>query len=173
MTDLSLLHSTEFYQRRYQNFSTLVIYPILVLVIFLVGFSYVATKEIAITTAGELTPVSSSKGKNPISIKQEKAVQVTYYVDSSAYPTIKEGQKITFSLTDASGKKTILKGKVSQKSPIPQTQKGINYYKITARLILTDQQADQLTYGLQGKVSSILKKTTYFNDFTSRVFHKN
>jgi competence factor transport accessory protein ComB len=51
-----LLESAEFYHRRYRNFSTLVIVPILVFVIAAVLFAGFAPKESAIKSRGEVKP---------------------------------------------------------------------------------------------------------------------
>ncbi|MEW4353538.1 bacteriocin secretion accessory protein [Streptococcus pneumoniae] len=52
----NLFKSAEFYQRRYHNFATLLIIPLLLLVSFLVIFSLFAKKEVTITSRGEITP---------------------------------------------------------------------------------------------------------------------
>lgn len=57
--DKKLLSSSEFYRRRYQNFATLSVIPIALLVIYLIVFSMYATKEIVVTSTGELTPASN------------------------------------------------------------------------------------------------------------------
>lgn len=54
-----LFESTEFYQRRYGNFSVYLIIPTALLVIFLLFFSLVAKKEITIQSVGEILPQSS------------------------------------------------------------------------------------------------------------------
>ena len=57
--DKKLLSSSEFYRRRYQNFATLSVIPITLLMICLIVFSMYATKEIVVTSTGELTPASN------------------------------------------------------------------------------------------------------------------
>lgn len=52
----NLFKSAEFYQRRYHNFATLLIIPLILLVSFLVIFSLFAKKEITVTSRGEITP---------------------------------------------------------------------------------------------------------------------
>lgn len=54
--DKQLLESTEFYQRRYQNFSTLIIFPILLLIIFILIISFLGKKETVIKTNAEIVP---------------------------------------------------------------------------------------------------------------------
>ncbi|MDR2833224.1 MAG: bacteriocin secretion accessory protein [Streptococcaceae bacterium] len=51
-----LFESTEFYHKRYQNFSTIIILPIFFLFLFLVIFSMFAKKEITIKSTGEIVP---------------------------------------------------------------------------------------------------------------------
>lgn len=67
----NLFKSAEFYQRRYKNFSTLFIIPLMLLASFLLMFSLFAKKEITITSKGEITPKKviafiQSTSNNPI-----------------------------------------------------------------------------------------------------------
>lgn len=52
----NLFKSAEFYHRRYHNFSTLLILPLVALVLFLLLFSLFGKKEITLSTMGEITP---------------------------------------------------------------------------------------------------------------------
>ncbi|MGT2800001.1 bacteriocin secretion accessory protein [Streptococcus marmotae] len=52
----NLFKSAEFYQRRYHNFATLLIIPLILFVSFLVIFSLFAKKEVTVTSRGEITP---------------------------------------------------------------------------------------------------------------------
>lgn len=51
-----LLESAEFYHRRYRNFSTLIIFPVMIFVIAAIFFAGFATKETAIKSRGEIRP---------------------------------------------------------------------------------------------------------------------
>lgn len=56
MFDPRYLESSEFYQRRYRNFPTLIIVPIFLLVVFTVIFSLFAKREIVVKASGEIIP---------------------------------------------------------------------------------------------------------------------
>ena len=56
MFDKSELQSAEYYNRRYQNFSTLVIVPIFLFICFIVIFGVFTKKELVIKTVGQLEP---------------------------------------------------------------------------------------------------------------------
>lgn len=51
----NLFRSVEFYQRRYHNYATVLIIPLSLLFTFILIFSLVATKEITVTSQGEIT----------------------------------------------------------------------------------------------------------------------
>lgn len=51
-----LFKSAEFYQRRYHNFATLLIVPLVLLLSFLIIFSLFAQKEVTVISRGEITP---------------------------------------------------------------------------------------------------------------------
>jgi competence factor transport accessory protein ComB len=55
--DKRLFESSEFYTRRYNNFSTMVILPIFLLVMLLIGFCFYGKREMTIKTIGEIQPV--------------------------------------------------------------------------------------------------------------------
>ena len=48
----NLFKSTEFYRRRYHNFATLLILPLILLILFLVIFSLIAKKEVTVIAQG-------------------------------------------------------------------------------------------------------------------------
>ncbi len=67
----NLFKSAEFYQRRYHNFATLLIVPLVLLVSFLLIFSLLAKKEVTVTSQGEIAPTKviasiQSTSNNPI-----------------------------------------------------------------------------------------------------------
>lgn len=57
--DITQLESAEFCRRRYDNFSTLIIMPIFAIVIAALLFSLIGTREITVTSTGEIMPASS------------------------------------------------------------------------------------------------------------------
>ena len=50
------LESAEFYNRRYHNFSSRVIVPMSLLVVFLLGFATLAEKEMSLSTRATVEP---------------------------------------------------------------------------------------------------------------------
>ena len=53
---LEFLESTEFYNRRYHNFSSRVIFPMSLLVVFMFGFALFAEKEISLSSKATVEP---------------------------------------------------------------------------------------------------------------------
>lgn len=60
MIDLKKLETTEFYNHRYRNFSTMIILPTAILFIGLLLFLIFAKREVTVTTAAEITPVKTA-----------------------------------------------------------------------------------------------------------------
>ena len=52
----NLFRSAEFYRRRYYNPATVLILPLVAFLLFILLFSLFATKEVTVTTVGEVTP---------------------------------------------------------------------------------------------------------------------
>lgn len=68
--DKKFLESTEFYEIRYRNFSTLIIAPILLLIILCFIFSFLGRKEIIVKGIGEIVPIKSVSKIQSISSNQ-------------------------------------------------------------------------------------------------------
>lgn len=56
MFNEKLLESSEFYSKRYQNFTTLIIFPTLILLLLLIGLAFFTHKEVVVKSAGEINP---------------------------------------------------------------------------------------------------------------------
>ncbi|MGO0155462.1 bacteriocin secretion accessory protein [Leuconostoc mesenteroides] len=75
MFNEKLLESSEFYTKRYQNFTTLIIFPTLILLVLLILLACLTHKETVIKSTGEIAPIKilstiQSTSNNPI-IKNE------------------------------------------------------------------------------------------------------
>ncbi|EPC39511.1 Transport protein ComB, partial [Lacticaseibacillus paracasei subsp. paracasei Lpp229] len=57
MIDLKKLETTEFYNHRYRNFSTVIIVPTAILFVLLLLFLIFAKREVTVLTAAEIAPV--------------------------------------------------------------------------------------------------------------------
>jgi len=56
MFNEKLLESSEFYSKRYQNFTTLIIFPTLILLLLLIGLAFFTHKEVVVKSTGEINP---------------------------------------------------------------------------------------------------------------------
>ncbi|WP_220741344.1 bacteriocin secretion accessory protein [Leuconostoc miyukkimchii] len=56
MFNEKLLESSEFYSKRYQNFTTLIIFPTLILLLLLIGLASFTHKEVVVRSTGEINP---------------------------------------------------------------------------------------------------------------------
>lgn len=127
----NLFQSAEFYRRRYQNFATLLIYPLLLLVGFLVIFSLIAKKEISVSTVGEITPTSviasiQSTSDNPLSNHQLKENKVVKKDDLllSYSETMDESQKTALETQLANAKRQ----KIGLETLKASLKQGVNFF---------------------------------------------
>lgn len=88
MFDPKYLESGEFYQRRYHNFSTLIIIPTFLLVLFVVLFSLFAKREIVVRATGQIVP---DKSLAIIQSTSNSAVD-TNYLSENKY--VKKGETL-------------------------------------------------------------------------------
>lgn len=83
MFDKKLLESSELYDKRYRNFSTLIILPLFILLVGGVIFTFFAHKELTVISTGSIEPTKivakiQSTNANPIienNLKEGEAVK--------------------------------------------------------------------------------------------------
>ena len=96
-----LFKSTEFYQKRYQNFSTIIIFPLVLLIMFLLSFLLWAKKEVTVEVTGTIEPTSivatiQSTSDNTIiknQLRSNKEVKKGEFIDSIIPKKWKDSQK--------------------------------------------------------------------------------
>ena len=99
-----LLESAEFYRRRYHNFATVLIVPLVILIIFIGVFLCFAKKEITVISQGEVAPTkvlaviqsvsdtSIAQNKLDDNTKVDKGDLLVQYTEN-AEPEQKDAQK--------------------------------------------------------------------------------
>ena len=80
---LDFLESAEFYNRRYHNFSSRVIFPMSLLVVFTFGFAMFAEKEISLSSKATVEP-----SRIIANISRFMFFSKSFYTSSIAYPCI-------------------------------------------------------------------------------------
>lgn len=96
-------------------------------------------------------------------INDEKSLEVIFYVSGQDIASLSKGQKIRFELNDQDSRTTIITGKIQSISVYPETNKGQTEYEVISTIKLTKKEKKFLRYGMQGNVSVITGKETYFN----------
>ncbi|MGT2846927.1 bacteriocin secretion accessory protein [Streptococcus massiliensis] len=99
----NLFKSAEFSRRRYHNFATVLVVPLVLLVLFLFAFSFLAQKEITVQAVGTITPTQVIA---TIQSTSDNAVITNNLVDNE---TVEKGQLLlTYSKTMESSQKEAL-----------------------------------------------------------------
>ena len=97
-------------------------------------------------------------------------LEVVYYVDSSVLTALKRGQKIRFASTKKLKQQLILTGRVKAIAKSATQMKGQNFFQVKAEVFPTKSERKQLTYGLQGRVSSVIDRKTFFQYYRDKLF---
>lgn len=105
----------------------------------------------------------------PELIKENK-LTISYYVDSSGLTALKKGQAIRFTSTKKLREQLVLSGKVTEIAKSATPMKGQNFFQVKATVFPSLVDRKKLTYGLQGKVSSIIDKKTFFQYYKDKLF---
>lgn len=168
----NLFKSAEFYHRRYHNFATVLILPLVVFALFLVLFSFVGQKEVTVKSIGEITPtkvitmiqstsdntvLTNHLAENKTVTKGELLVQYTKNIDSSQQTTI-ETQLATYQRQKA--ELETLKNSLHQGTNL-FTGKDEFGYANTFNIFI--KQSEDLTIGISKNNSEVSKQVSLTN----------
>ena len=104
-------------------------------------------------------------------IQETKEVLITYYVTSEYVPLLKEEQVARLKLEKIGNQNITIIGKIhSIDRTATKTEQG-NLFKVTALAQLTDKDSNIIQYGLQGQVTSIIDKKTYFDYYKDKILN--
>ena len=130
---LEFLESAEFYNRRYHNFSSRVIFPMSLLVVFMFGFAMFAEKEISLSSKATVEPsriianIQSTSNKRMVVnyLEENKQVQrgdllVQYEANVNQLESFRHHQSKTSNLKNSTAQPNI--GLFSQNSSTVQEQ---------------------------------------------------
>lgn len=115
------------------------------------------------TVIGQIYP-NLSKAKN---------VAITYYVNSNYINQLKKQQTVRFTLNTVGKTPTVIEGEIGSLDKAATETKNGNFFKVTAKVNVTSQDREHLTYGMQGKVVSVIAKKTFFNYFKDKLLNNN
>ena len=104
-------------------------------------------------------------------IQETKEVLITYYVTSEYVPLLKEEQVARLKLEKIGNQNITIIGKIhSIDRTATKTEQG-NLFKVTALAQLPDKDSNIIQYGLQGQVTSIIDKKTYFDYYKDKILN--
>lgn len=104
-------------------------------------------------------------------IQETKEVLITYYVTSEYVPLLKEEQVARLKLEKIGNQNITIIGKINSiDRTATKTEQG-NLFKVTALAQLPDKDSNIIQYGLQGQVTSIIDKKTYFDYYKDKILN--
>lgn len=106
-------------------------------------------------------------------LSKAKTVTITYYVNSNYINQLKKQQTVRFTLDTVGKTPTVIEGKIVSLDKVATETKNGNFFKVTAKVNVTSQDREHLTYGMQGKVVSVIAKKTFFNYFKDKLLNNN
>ncbi|MQS52922.1 HlyD family efflux transporter periplasmic adaptor subunit [Companilactobacillus mishanensis] len=215
------LESSEFYNSKFNNFSTIIIVPIAIMVVLVFFMSLFMEKEVSINTigiignyGGESTAVKHSRGsslsstihegdklragqiigwgnknrppiKAPISglvhidpngevsiftpIQFARKLSCSMYLRQKDLSLVRRNQSIRLTIQQNSDKPIIMNGKLRNISVVPVQSKNGPEYNAIGYVKVNKQNAKRIKYGMNGEISIISKKETYFNYFENKL----
>lgn len=106
-------------------------------------------------------------------LSEAKNVAITYYVNSNYINQLKKQQTVRFTLNTVGKTPTVIKGEIVSLDKAATETKNGNFFKVTAKVNVASQDREHLTYGMQGKVVSVIAKKTFFNYFKDKLLNNN
>ena len=104
-------------------------------------------------------------------IQETKEVLITYYVTSEYVPLLKEDQVARLKLEKIGNQNITIIGKINSiDRTATKTEQG-NLFKVTALAQIPDKDSNIIQYGLQGQVTSIIDKKTYFDYYKDKILN--
>ena len=104
-------------------------------------------------------------------IQETKEVLITYYVTSEYVPLLKEDQVARLKLEKIGNQSITRIGKINSiDRTATKTEQG-NLFKVTALAQLPDKDSNIIQYGLQGQVTSIIDRKTYFDYYKDKILN--
>lgn len=104
-------------------------------------------------------------------IQETKEVLITYYVTSEYVPLLKEEQVARLKLEKIGNQSITIIGKINSiDRTATKTEQG-NLFKVTALAQLPDKDSNIIQYGLQGQVTSIIDRKTYFDYYKDKILN--
>lgn len=104
-------------------------------------------------------------------IKKIKEVFITYYVTSEHVSLLKEKQAVRLSLEKVGNQTLTINGTIQTiDKSATKTDQG-NLFKVTALSKLSNKDSDVVQYGLQGRVTSVITRKSYFNYYKDKILN--
>lgn len=195
--DAKEYESTEFYSYKFKNFSTMIIIPAAIFVLLVFIGSFFAVRQSTVSSVGVVEPTVVIKQKKvnydegqvvtkhgqkwvahvdqdsgislmPV-MKAKNKIKIITYVTSDKISTIKKGQSLTFSVPTGDGLTRHLTGKVKEIGVYSVNMNKQNMYEIISTAKVNDEN---IKYGMQGNVTIVTGRSTYFEYFLDKVSNK-
>ncbi|HEM5453072.1 bacteriocin secretion accessory protein [Streptococcus suis] len=118
-----------------------------------------------------LIPSGSEMAQIFPNIHESKEILITYYVASEYVSLLKKKQTVRLNLEKVGNQPITIVGKINTIAQTgTKTEQG-NLFKIAALATLSVKESSLIQYGLQGRVTSVIAKKTYFDYYKDKLLN--
>ncbi|MFS9260324.1 bacteriocin secretion accessory protein [Streptococcus infantis] len=101
-------------------------------------------------------------------LARERKAKLTAYISSKEVAGLKHGNEVRFTTVTDANKQLVLISKITNiDTSATQTEKG-NFFKLEAETDLNVEQAEKLRYGLEGRLTMITGRKSFFRYYLDR-----
>lgn len=118
-----------------------------------------------------LIPTGSEIAQIYPNITDTKEVLIAYYVTSDYISSLKKHQKVRFSLEKIGNHNITLTGNIQSIDKTATRTKEGNFFKVIALAKISEKYIDAIQYGMQGRVTSVIEKKTFFNYYKDKILN--
>lgn len=106
-------------------------------------------------------------------LSKQNFIKLNAYISSVDISSVKKGQLMRFKVVRNVPKPVVISGRISNISVSALNMDKGSYYHVTAVASLNDVQKDQLKYGMNGKVTIITGKKSFFDYYKDKLLNNN
>ena len=160
MDNQEAFESSELYVKRYNKAPALLVWPTVAFIFLMILLSMFCKTDVSVKSKGMVLQVN----------KEQTSFYVESFIPANKIVSVKKGQTVYLSLPGNLNVNSSVKSKVVKIYSKPTTINGSVMYRVIS--FNHSKIASKVRYGMNGNISIILKKDSYFGEVYRNIFSR-